>query len=307
VSPPHPSPPSLPRQTQAYLFGLSAVLCWSTVATAFKLSLAHLTPLQLLLGASCVSWLLLAGFLGISGRWPLLAQSSWRDWRTSALLGLINPFIYYLVLFEAYALLPAQEAQAINYTWALTMALLAVPLLGHRLRPAELLAALVCYSGVLVIATRGHPWTLEFASVRGVVLALLSTLLWACYWIFTTRDRRDPVVALFLNFSCGVPMILLYGAATGAWQRVDWQGLPGAAYVGVFEMGLSFVLWLQAMKRTESTARIANLIFISPFLSLFFIALLLGEAILPSTLAGLLLIMAGLLLQQLLVPRGTMK
>jgi len=288
----------LPRQTKAYLFGLSAVLCWSTVATAFKLSLAYLTPVQLLLGAGVVSWLVLAGYLLASGRWPLIGRCSRREWLASGVLGMINPFLYYLVLFEAYALLPAQEAQAINYTWALTMALLAVPLLGHRLRWGELLAALVCYSGVVVIATRGQPWLMEFASLKGVLLALFSTLLWALYWIFNTRDQRDPVVALFLNFSCGVPMVALYGLFTGAWQNFDWAGLPGAAYVGVFEMGLTFVLWLHAMRYTRSAASISNLIFISPFLSLLFITLLLGERVLPSTLVGLGLIMGGLLLQQ---------
>lgn len=289
---------SLSQQGKAYLFGLAAVLCWSTVATAFKLSLAHLTPIQLLLGASLTSWLLLGSYLIFTRRLPLLLQTCGRDWLASGLLGMINPFLYYLVLFEAYALLPAQEAQAINYTWALTMALLAVPLLGHRLRMTELLAALVCYSGVVVIATRGQPLAMEFASLRGVVLALLSTLLWALYWIFNTRNQRDPLIALFLNFSCGVPMIAFYGWYTGAWHSIDWAGLPGAVYVGIFEMGLTFVLWLHAMKLTQSTARISNLIFISPFLSLLLITWFLDEAILPSTLVGLGLILSGLLLQQ---------
>ncbi|WP_343232483.1 DMT family transporter [Motiliproteus sediminis] len=289
---------AISSQTRAYVFGLAAVLCWSTVATAFKLSLAHLSPAQLLLGAALVSWAVLGGYLLLNGRWRQIAHSSRREWGGSFLLGALNPALYYLVLFQAYDLLPAQEAQAINYTWALTMSLLAVPLLGHRLRLGEGLAALVCYGGVLVIATRGQPWALEFGSLSGVLLALLSTLLWALYWIFNTRDSRDPVVALFLNFSCGVPMIALYCLATGELHTINWAGLPGAAYVGVFEMGLTFVLWLHAMKYTRSTARISNLIFISPFLSLLFISLFLGEPILPSTLAGLALIMAGLIGQQ---------
>ena len=42
----------------------------------------------------------------------------------------------------------------------------------------------------------------------------------------------------------------------------------------------------------------SNLIFISPFLSLVFIYFILGEVILPSTYVGLVLIIAGLWLQQ---------
>ncbi|MGK0438826.1 MAG: drug/metabolite transporter (DMT)-like permease [Paracoccaceae bacterium] len=82
----------------------------------------------------------------------------------------------------------------------------------------------------------------------------------------------------------------------------------GGFYVGVFEMGLAFILWLKAMKLAENTAKIANLIFISPFLSLIFISVLLDEVILPSTLFGLCLIIAGLVVQQLFAkPKETVR
>jgi len=77
------------------------------------------------------------------------------------------------------------------------------------------------------------------------------------------------------------------------------NGLMGAAYVGVIEMGIAFVFWLIALRLSETTARVANLIFISPFVSLFFIHFLVGEAILPSTPIGLVLIVAGLLIQRI--------
>lgn len=76
------------------------------------------------------------------------------------------------------------------------------------------------------------------------------------------------------------------------------SSLAAAMYVGVFEMGIAFVLWSYAMKKAENTSRVSNLIFISPFLSLVFIYFILGEQILPSTYIGLVLIVLGLWLQQ---------
>lgn len=76
-------------------------------------------------------------------------------------------------------------------------------------------------------------------------------------------------------------------------------GLVGAAYVGVFEMGITFVLWISALKLSENTAKVGNLIFLSPFLSLVFIHFLVGEDILPSTFIGLVFIVMGLFIQQL--------
>ncbi|MDT8391243.1 MAG: DMT family transporter [Lentisphaeria bacterium] len=286
------------RQRRSDLYGLAAVFCWSTVATAFKLSLAHLTPPQLLLVSSIVCWLFLGSILAWRGTLGMALFTLRGYSRLSLLMGAINPCLYYLVLFGAYAMLPAQEAQAINYSWALTLSLLAVPLLGHALRRRELLTALISYAGVVVIATRGQVTRLEFASPLGVTLAVLSTVLWSLYWILNTRDTRDPVTALFLNFTMALPILTLYCWLTGELTDIPRRGLPGAAYVGLFEMGVSFVLWSKAMKLTASAARTATLIFISPVLSLALIATVLREPIRVSTLVGLGLILTGVALQR---------
>ena len=293
---------TVPAQRRADLYGLGAVLCWSTVATAFKLSLQYLTPAQLILFAALVSWLFLGGLLAWRGQLGVTLKALPGQLRQSTVLGALNPTLYYLVLFEAYNRLPAQEAQALNYTWALTLSLLAVPLLRHRLRPIEVIATLVCYSGVLVIATRGDLLAMRFESLDGVLLALFSTLIWALYWILNTRDTREPVASLFMNLCVGLVLLLGYCAVTGELSSVDLRGLWGAGYIGLFEMGLSFVFWLLAMKLTVSTARIANLIFIAPLLSLVLITTVLGEPILMSTLAGLGLILTGLALQRVGTP-----
>ncbi|WP_434633910.1 DMT family transporter [Chromobacterium sp. CV08] len=290
---------SVPEQKKAYAFGLGAVLAWSTVASAFKLSLQHQSPMQLVLYASAASLLALLSILAWQRRLPELAAACRRHWKASLLFGAVNPFVYYLVLFQAYSLLPAQEAQAINYTWALTMTLLAVPLLKQRLRAQDAVAALVCYLGVLVIGTRGQLLALHFSNRLGVMLALASTLLWAGYWIFNTRDSREPVLGLTLNFAFSLPLSLAWCAWHGQLVPPSWQGLAGAAYVGALEMGFTFVLWLSAMKLTRNTASIANLIFLSPLLSLLLIHLIVGEPILPSTLFGLALILGGLATQKL--------
>ena len=93
-------------------------------------------------------------------------------------------------------------------------------------------------------------------------------------------------------------MALAWWQGELSFSKVAWQGLLAGTYVGVFEMGVAFIFWLAAMKRAENTAKLANLIFISPFLSLVFIFVILGEAILLSTIVGLCMIIAGLLSQQ---------
>nr|WP_280528106.1 DMT family transporter [Desulfoprunum benzoelyticum] len=149
----------------------------------------------------------------------------------------------------------------------------------------------------MIISTQGKIWSLHFASPTGVGLALFSTVIWSLYWVFSTRDRREPVVGLFLNFCCSLPLTGGYVVLVHGLRPVESAGLLGAAYIGVFEMGIAYVFWLKAMKLSTDTARIANLIFICPFLSLIFIHFLVGEQILPATYIGLLFIVIGLVLQ----------
>jgi drug/metabolite transporter (DMT)-like permease len=135
------------------------------------------------------------------------------------------------------------------------------------------------------------------------MLALGSTVIWAVYWLVNTRDKRDPVLGLFMNFLCALPCITIYLLVFEGFRPVALPGLIGAAYIGCFEMGIAFITWLLALKLTSSTARIANLIFVSPFLSLILIHFLVGEEILVSSIVGLIFIVGGLLLQALAVRR----
>ncbi len=113
------------NQSKAMLYGLVAVLAWSTVATAFKLALRCMDHLQLLFLANVFSLVALGLVLVVQGRFGLLRGFGRRQLVMCAGLGLLNPFFYYLVLFKAYDLLPAQVAQPLNYTWALTLVWLA--------------------------------------------------------------------------------------------------------------------------------------------------------------------------------------
>ena len=284
--------------SKAYKFALLAIFLWSTVATAFKISLEFLTPEMLVLLASIASTIVLFIILLYEKRLNLVKTHIKSNFKLTLMMGVLNPFLYYLVLFKAYDLLPAQEAQAINYTWALMLAYLAVPFLKQKLTLSDIVAGIICYFGVLIISTRGEPFSLNFSNLYGVGLALFSTVLWAMYWIFNTKSKAYPEVGLFANFLIALPFIICYLYFTDGFFIPELKGIIAASYVGIFEMGITFMLWLKAMQYTTSTSKIANLIFISPFLSLIFIYFILGEKIYLSTLFGLGLIILGLVIQQ---------
>lgn len=286
------------NQKKATVFALIAVAMWSTVASAFKITLTYFSPIQMLLVATCTTILLLTCICYQQEKLHLLKPYFQKRPFYYLLLGLINPCFYYLILFQAYDLLPAQQAQSLNYTWAIMLSILAVPFLGQKLTKKDMFAIFLAYCGVLVIATKGDLLGLNFTSSLGVFLALLSTLFWAMYWILNAKNSADPVVSLLLCFLLALPIIIMMVPILSDFYMLDWQGWVGAVYIGLFEMGFAFVAWLTALRYAQNTAKISNLIFISPFASLLFLNLIIDEPIFPATIVGLVFIISGLVIQQ---------
>jgi drug/metabolite transporter (DMT)-like permease len=287
------------QQREAYCCAIGAVLLWSTVASAFKLALGYLDVLPLLFYASLVSTVVLFCLLLFFGKLTLLRTLGKGDYLRSVLLGLLNPFLYYLVLFKAYSILPAQEALTLNFLWPIMLVLLSIPLLGQKIRPKSVLAVVVGFVGVFVISTRGDVLGFGFTDIAGVLLAVGSSVVWAVFWIYNVKHRADELVKLFLNFAFGCFFIFLFMLLFSKVQTPGRKAILGAVYIGAFEMGVTFLLWMKALKLSRTTAHVANLIYLVPFFSIVVIHFVLGEEILPSTMIGLVLIVAGIILQKL--------
>ena len=286
------------RQNRAYIYAGTAVLMWSTVGSAFKLTLSVISPIQMLLYASFFSILVLFVILLVYNKLPVLLSSGHKDILHSALNALLNPFLFYIVLFNAYDLLLTQEAMVLNFTWPVTLTLLSILILKQRINWKSLLAIFISLIGIVVIATKGDLMSFKFSNINGVILALSSTVIWSFFWIINIRDKRDEVVKLFLNFTFGFIYILVTAIIMKMVVLPPWRALAGTIYIGLFEMGIAYVFWLKGLQLSSTTAKVSNLIFLAPFISLIIINLTVGEQILWSTFAGLAFITAGIVMQR---------
>ncbi|MDE0193175.1 MAG: DMT family transporter [Gammaproteobacteria bacterium] len=281
------------RERRALAYALASVALWSTVATGFKLGLRDLAAVQLLLLGCVIALVFFAAARGF-----VSAELSLRQHLAAGALGLVNPFAYYLILFEAYDRLPAQIAQPLNFTWAIALALLAMPLLRQRLSARGWIGVVVGYVGVVVILTKGEFDGLGHFDPLGVALALGSALIWAWYWIMTVRLGIHPVPLMLNGFAVATCLVTVVCWATVGLPALNLETLGYGAWVGLIETGVAFLLWQRAMALTKQSGKLGALIFLAPFLSLVLIAAVLGEAIHPSAVAGLALIAAGLVLSR---------
>lgn len=288
------------NQSKAYLYAIAATFLWSTIGTAFKLSLRYIAFADLLLFSTLVSTFILFLVMVITGKVKLLKDLMFVNWLRGAFLGVLNPFLYYLVLLKAYDLLLAQEAGTLNYIWPVVLVLLSIPLLKQKISWLSVGAILISFFGTLVIGTRGNILTLEFKNPLGVFLAVSSAIFWALFWIFNVKDKNDEVVKLFINFCFGSLFILIYVIASSGFHLPNYQGIVGSVYVGIVEMSITYIIWLKALQLSGTTAKVSNLIYLSPFISLIIIHFIVGEQIFLSTFLGLILIVTGILIQQVL-------
>ena len=283
--------------TRSYVYAGLAVLFWSTIATAFKIALAEMSPSMLLLIASVTSVAVLTLISIIEGSIKEVLQSSMRNLLNSALLALLNPFIYYLILLEAYSRLPAQVAQPLNMIWPIVLVFLSVPLLKQKIPSRSFISLFISFAGVYLVSSQGSPLSPGNSDLTGVILATGSSIFWALYFILNMRDKRSEGVKLLVNFIFASIYLIIYMAVRDLFVPISLKAVAAGLWVGVFEMGLTFYLWLRALKLAVSTDRISNLVFFAPFISLLFISLILHEHIYYTTLAGLVLIIAGIIYQ----------
>ncbi len=285
-------------QNRAYIFALVSVLLWATVASAFKIALKYVNYMQLLLYASFTATVVTFLILIFQRKINILKTFGFKDYSYSVFMGIINPFLYYLVLFKSYSLLPAQEAMSLNYSWPVMLVIFSAVFLKQNINAKKIFAIVVSFIGVIIIATKGSFMTLKFDNPLGDILAISSSVIWASFWILNLKDKRDEVVKLFLSFLFGFIFILVLNIATGNVILLTGKALVANIYVGLFEMGITFVLWLYALKLSETTVQISNMIYFTPFLSLLFIALIVGEHISFATITGITLIVGGIILQK---------
>ncbi|MEA3452185.1 MAG: DMT family transporter, partial [Bacteroidota bacterium] len=176
------------------------------------------------------------------------------------------------------------------------LVLLAAPILKQKIKFKSIIALLISFFGVLVISTQGKITNFEINEPFGVFLALFSSVFWAFFWLLNVRDKRDEALKLFLNFSFAVIYIFIFMLLFSDFKINIEKSFWAAIYVGFFELGITFVVWLKALKHTQSADKISNLIFIAPALALFFIHFILGEKIYYTTYIGLFFILAGVYL-----------
>ncbi len=282
-------------QTKAMVMGSFVVFFWATAATAFKIALSGMGYFELLMIASFTTLLISAVEISYSGKWSKILKVFEDQPRLVkfSLQGLLNPLLYYLVLFKAYSLLPAQIAQPLNYSWQIVLVLMISLVFKQKLGISKLIGVFISFAGILALSFNSGASATGELSVTGILLALGSAFIWATFWISKINVNDDPSVSLFFNFLAGSIYLLIISFFVET-SLPPFKSVLAGVYVGVFEMGITFILWGKALNTATNKLMLTQLTYLAPVISLLLIALVLQEKIGPLTIFGLIAILSGI-------------
>jgi drug/metabolite transporter (DMT)-like permease len=284
---------------KSYFYALFAVLLWSTVATAFKFSLTNYNFIQVLFISSLSATFFLLLINLYQKNFRELKFANRKSFLFIVFAGILNPFMYYLILFKAYSLLPAQIAQSLNYTWPIVLVILSSIIHKYALKTKTYFSLFIGFIGVLVISFKGSFTFSEDISILGVLLATGSSIIWSLFWILSSEIKIKTELKLFLSFFVGSIFITITMFIFSNLPNFKLVSFFSAIYAGLFEMSITFIIWNKALEFTKRAENISNIVFLSPFLSLFFISFFLHEKILLSTFAGLLIIILSIIISKI--------
>jgi drug/metabolite transporter (DMT)-like permease len=286
------------RDSLALVYASITILLWATVAAVAKLSLKSITWIQLLFYVSLFSTLTLFLLLLFSKSVSELFALEISDFITHFFpVGVLGTFLYMAFYFGALDNAPAAEALIISWLSPFFIFIFSIWLLNERLSFRGLFSLCMGFIGAVIVITKGHVLKFDLVSPYGDVLAMGSAISWGLFSILSRKRTHNALVGMFLYSVSGFTAVTLFAFFTENLQAIPLKDVIGISYIGIFPTAIAFTLWIKSIE-IGNIRFIANLTYLTPFLSLVFIFILTGERIFTSQIMGLVIIVGGLLLHR---------
>lgn len=281
-----------------YIFAITTVFMWSTLAAVVKLLLSDIPNLQVLAISSYIS----SGFLLIvnvfTGKIKVMKTLNLKDIGIISGLGFIGLFVYSALYYYGLSQLTSQEACIVNYLWPIMLVIFSCIILKEKLTAMKAVAMVCSFVGIVVLSM-GSGENTDGNVTLGIVSCIIAA---ACYGLFSVLNKKfnyDQSISMMIFWLVAAVCSTILGLVTEDWVSLDGKQWLGMLWLGIVVDAIAYLLWAIALNGAGNTAKIANIAYLTPFLSLVVSALLLKEEITLRALVALVFIIGGILLQSL--------
>ena len=285
---------------KSYAYAGIAILLWSTIATISKLLLGSMDSMQVLAVSSLFAFLFLLILNIIKGNLKELKKLKPVDLLIIAGIGILGIFGYNLFLYLGMERMDGGTAFIINYLWPLATVIFACILLKERFTVRKLLAILLSFGGVIAVTTGGTPGKDQ---VVGAIFCICAALVYGLFSILNKKRNYNNYISMMLYYFVAFLVAAVYLLIRQTPIALDLPQTLGLLWNGVFTYAIAYTLWAEALAGGD-TAKISNLAYATPFISLIWTTLILKEPFNPFSLLGLLLIVGGILIQNINIKKA---
>ena len=281
--------------TKQYIYAGISITLWSTVATVTKLLLKTLSSIQVLWISSFFAFLMLFIVNIASGNIKKFKNYTKKDFITTILIGIPGTLIYYLCYYAATDVMPASQAFIINYTWPIMSVFFAWVILGEKMTIRKMTAIVISFLGVSIVT--GTSLKAGGSNMLlGTALCLMGAVSYGVFTAFNQKYSYDKRLSMMINYLVTFAVTTVINLANGDLFIPSALEAVGFAWNGMFAMAVASTIWIIALSG-GNTAKISNLAYITPFLSLVWTGLILKERISVYSIIGLAVIVLGIFIQ----------
>lgn len=281
---------------KSYLYAFVSIAIWSTTATVSKLLLHSFGTIQILAVSSTVAAIFLLIVNAAKGNLKKLKDYTLKDCLITAGVGMLGTFLYNMFLVLGIDKLMASQAMIINYLWPMMAVVAGCILLKEKMTVRKAIAVAMSFAGVIIVTTNGQLSGVAGSDLLGAGFCALAAV---SYGLFVTLNKRlnyDPLLNMMLYYVLSAVVAIGCVLLTGNMPTLNGVQTLGLFWIGLGDNAIAYVTWALAMKAGD-TAKVANLAYITPFLSLVVAHFALGDPIIVWSVGGLLVIVAGIFLQ----------
>lgn len=287
---------------KSYIYAGLTVLIWSTLATVVKLVLKDIPNFQALAISSAFAFVFLLILNIINGSIKEMKHYRIKDCLTMAGLGFLGLFMYSALYYYGIAGLGSQEACILNYLWPMMIVIFACIILKERITVKKIIAMLMSFAGIVVL-TLGSGGVSSGNRLFGIIACVTAAV---CYGLFSVLNKKHSlnqnVTMMWIWFTtalCSLVLSLIFEN----WQPIAGVQWLGIAWLGIVVNAVAYLLWAIALKGASDSAKIANLAYLVPFISIIISWLVLKEQITINAVFALVLIIGGILIQSISLKR----
>ena len=291
------------KKSMAYVYVAMTILLWGSVPAVGKMILNDLSPLQVMFYSSLMSTLVI-GVMVFSQRRLITTMRNYekKDFMCFLYLGFIGTFMYCVLQFAGLKYTSAQEANIINYTWPIWIIIFSIFILKLKINWRIVVAILLSFIGIYIAISGGTLSGFSMGHLKGNIFALMAAVCYGFFCVTAKKYSFETFTSMFCYFLVATILSGICVVIFSSFPLLNLDQIFAFFWLGGISNGMGFVFWFMALKHGD-VAKMSNIIFLTPFVGLVFIYFINKETIYPASIIGLMLIVFGIILQQLNVKK----